>query len=121
MVSILLVDDDPGQLELFRLLLRHLPYTLINAQSGDEALQALEQQVPDAIVLDLAMPRINGFAVLDHIKDNPRYKSTKVIILTAVPERMSRETAESVDKVISKAFLVPRLEQTLEELLAAPH
>jgi CheY-like chemotaxis protein len=121
MASILLVDDDPKQLELFHLLLRHLPYTLLDAQSGPEALEVLENETPEAIVLDLAMPRMSGTDFLFKVRENPRFKATRIIVLTAVPERLGKGGMEMIDRLIAKTFVVPKLEQTLIELLSAPH
>ena len=119
--SILIVDDDPRQLEMFSLFLRDLPYPTHTARSSKEALTFLEEQPPALIVLDVAMPEISGLEVLRTIRSNPQYNGTKVIILTAIPNAVSKADAALADGVFSKPISLTQLVQTIQDLLAAPH
>lgn len=82
--KVLIVDDTP---EARRLILRIMQsqgnYTLMEASNGREALDLASRQHPDLIILDLMMPEMDGFTVLDHLKANPDTASIPVIVVTA--------------------------------------
>ncbi len=83
--SILLVDDDQDILDLHaRAVQLHLPESRIRkAHDGREALRAMEQERPDLVLLDLMMPEMDGFAVLQAMRERPSTRSVPVIVLTA--------------------------------------
>jgi signal transduction histidine kinase/DNA-binding LacI/PurR family transcriptional regulator/AraC-like DNA-binding protein len=83
--SILLVDDDQSILDLHaRVVQLHLPECRIRkAHDGREALRAMEQECPDLVLLDLMMPEMDGFAVLQAMRERPSTRSVPVIVLTA--------------------------------------
>jgi YesN/AraC family two-component response regulator len=83
--TILLVDDDPGVLDLhIRILEKLIPRgQILSAQNGREALDVMAQQCPDLVVLDLVMPVLDGFAVLQAMRGQERTRHVPVIILTA--------------------------------------
>jgi len=118
---ILIVDDDPRQLEMFSLFLRDLPYPIRTARSSKETFAILQEQPPALIVLDVAMPEISGLEVLRAIRSNPQYNDTKVLILTAIPTAVSGADAALADGVFSKPISLTQLVQTIQGLLAAPH
>lgn len=115
---ILLVDDDPRQLELFSLLLRDLPYPIVRAQGGDEGLAILQKDIPILVILDVAMPHVTGLEVLQSIRADKRLNSIKVIMLTVLPERIQGQYAAMADRIVAKPYVSPQLEQTVRELLA---
>jgi len=82
--KVLIVDDTP---EARRLILRIMQsqgnYTLMEASNGREGLDLANRQRPDLIILDLMMPEMDGFAVLDQLKANPDTASIPVIVVTA--------------------------------------
>jgi signal transduction histidine kinase/DNA-binding response OmpR family regulator len=81
--SVLVVDDDAGVRSLVRATLRGDGLRLREAGDGAEALAAIDAERPDAIVLDLAMPELDGFAVLDRLRMHPETSSIPVVVLTA--------------------------------------
>ncbi len=80
---LLVVDDDPHVAVLVRQLLEGEPYAISTADDGEAALAALAQQRPDIILLDLMMPRLDGFGVLTALQREPAYRDIPVLVLTA--------------------------------------
>ncbi len=80
---VLVVDDEPDTLVLIKLTLRRRGYEVQTAASGAEALELIERDLPDLILLDLMMPAMDGFEVLKRLRGNPRTAPLPVIIFTA--------------------------------------
>jgi len=80
---VLVVDDDPDALDLAVAMLEDTSYDVETAKSGREALEAIARQRPDAIVLDLMLPEIDGFEVVHRMSLNPEWRTIPVILLTA--------------------------------------
>ncbi len=80
---ILLVDDDEHILRSLEIYLKMEEFRVMTAPGGKEALDVLKETRPDLIVLDIMMPEIDGFQVLEHIKGDPEIKNVPVIMLTA--------------------------------------
>jgi signal transduction histidine kinase/CheY-like chemotaxis protein len=104
---LLVVDDDPLVVDMVSQLLEGEPYEVVAAADGQEALEAIARRRPDVILLDLLMPRMDGFAVIEHLRQDPEHASIPVIVLTAktltAAERAALE--QSVLKVIQKRGL----------------
>ncbi len=81
--KILIVDDDPFNLDLLEQELADQSYTLERASDGEEALEKVESFLPDLLLLDYMMPKMNGIEVVKRLKQNERYKGIPVILLTA--------------------------------------
>jgi len=102
--KILLADDDPDVIEVVSILLEEEGYEIITAKDGAEALEKIENGDPDLVILDLLMPRVDGFAVINTLHE-PRYErwsDMPVIVLTSVREEVSKrryelETGASMD------------------------
>lgn len=82
--KIVIVDDDTSILELFRDVLESKGYEVKSFTRGWEALQAISRDHPDLVVLDIMMPRVNGYEVCQIIKENPKTANIPVIFLTAL-------------------------------------
>jgi PAS domain S-box-containing protein len=80
---LLVVDDDPQVVDLVRQLLEGEPYEVVAAADGQEALEAITLQRPDIVLLDLLMPRLDGFAVIEHLRRDAQYCQLPVIVFTA--------------------------------------
>jgi signal transduction histidine kinase/CheY-like chemotaxis protein/HAMP domain-containing protein len=80
---LLVVDDDPQVVDLVRQLLEDEPYEVIAATDGQGALEAIAQTPPHVILLDLLMPRMDGFTVIEHLQRDPQCRQIPVIVLTA--------------------------------------
>lgn len=81
---ILVVDDDPDLVEMVSMKLESSSYRVAKAYDGVEAWEKIKEEKPALVLLDVMMPRKNGYTVCDEIKDDPEYQDIKVILLTAV-------------------------------------
>ena len=87
---VLIVDDDEGNRTLLRDPLETHGYEIIEAENGEQALQKVEQRPPDVILLDVMMPRMDGFEVCRRLKKDARTAHIPILIVTALSERMER-------------------------------
>src|SRR4030042_7134769 len=90
--KVLLVDDDVDFVEINKTVLEK-EYQVVVAYDGDEGLKKIVEENPDLIILDVVMPRKDGFAVCKELKESPRYKSFSkipVILLTVFPHGMEK-------------------------------
>jgi CheY-like chemotaxis protein len=81
---VLVVDDDPDLVEAISMKLESKDYQVAKAYDGIEAWDRIQEERPDLIILDVMMPRKNGYELCDEIKNNPKYQDVTVILLTAV-------------------------------------
>lgn len=81
--KILIVDDDPNILLSVEFLLVKNGFDVIVARNGMEAIEAIEETVPDIVLLDIMMPDVDGYVICEFIKKNERTKNAKVIFLSA--------------------------------------
>lgn len=94
--KILVVDDDPDILDALTMILESQGYEVVTAKDGVEGLASLKAETPDLMILDLLMPKMDGFSVLKELQD-PRWskhKHTPILILTSVREEASRRRYE---------------------------
>jgi CheY-like chemotaxis protein len=91
--TVLLVEDEPCMTHLYTNLLRKEGYTVEHCADGEAALQALEKNRFDAVVLDLMMPKIDGLQVLKTIRTLPRNRLIPVIVVTAARLKVAEDEA----------------------------
>lgn len=116
---ILIVDDDPETVRLVKLMLGRQGYNIITANSGQQALELIEIEKPDLIVLDIMMPEMDGLQVTRQIRANPRTAEIPILIFTAktqVDDKVAGYEAgadEYISKPIHPAELVARIKALL--------
>lgn len=81
--KVLLVDDEPNILVALEFLLKNEGYQVRKSLNGIEALKAMEQYIPNILVLDVMMPGMDGFEVAQKVRALPQYNNTRIIFLTA--------------------------------------
>jgi len=119
MPTILLVDDEPTIRYLLRASLEGRGYRLIEADDGPSALRSAQSELPDLILLDIALPGLNGLEVCHRLKDDPATATTPVFLLTGYVDQAKRDAAERagaegfIAKPFSPAALVARIEEAL--------
>ena len=119
--NVLVVDDEPNIVLSLKFLITQECYEVRTASSGEEALQALAEQVPDLILLDVMMPKPDGYEVCQKIRATPEWKDIPVIMLTAKSRDIEKEKglAMGADDYITKPFatkeLVAKVKAFLEE------
>lgn len=84
--KILVADDERVNVEFFEEMLSKLGFSVIVAYDGEEVLKKLEEVTPDLILLDLLMPRLNGFRVIEKLKNDDTTKDIPIIVLSAVSD-----------------------------------
>lgn len=87
---ILIVDDQPASVKLLAAKLGNEYYQTLTAEDGVTALEAVERDAPDLVLLDVMMPGMNGFEVCQRIKQNPQTMHIPVVIITALGSRQDR-------------------------------
>lgn len=110
-LRILLVDDDNTLRNLTKAALEREGYEVIEAIGGENALQLLESEIPDLVVLDFMMPEINGIEVLKALRSTPRTEDLPVIMLTGLGDEESLSNAfdAGATDYLSKPFSTPQL------------
>ena len=91
---ILIVDDDPDILEGITTILESQPFRLATARDGKKCMEMIEQETPDLLILDLLMPRMDGWGVIREMRCEPRFSGVPIMILTTVVEDASRRRYE---------------------------
>jgi DNA-binding response OmpR family regulator len=124
--KILAVDDDPDILDALTMILESRGYQVVTATDGVEGLANLKAEMPDLMILDLLMPKMDGFAVCKELQD-PRwakYREIPILILTSVREEASRRRYEletglelDVDDYVEKPFSPDILLERVERLV----
>lgn len=113
MAKILLVEDDVNLREIYSARFAAESYQVITASDGEEALATAVRERPDLIVLDVMMPKISGFDVLDILRSTPETKDTKVIMMTALSQDADRQRGEALG---ANKYLI-KSQVTLEDVV----
>lgn len=113
MKKILLIEDESALQKALRNYLETEGYEMISALDGQTGLEMTEKEKPDLILLDLILPKMNGFEVLKRLKENPLTKTIPVIVFTNLEELPNIDQAL---KMGIEAYLV-KAEYTLEEVI----
>jgi two-component system, OmpR family, alkaline phosphatase synthesis response regulator PhoP len=117
--KILIVDDEPGLLRLLHLTLGDEDYMIIEASDGITALEKVNQHMPDLIILDLILPKIDGLGVCARLKENVLTRKIPVIMLTARDELNTRIKGIKLgaDDYVTKPFDVLDLKERVKTFL----
>ncbi len=125
LANILIVDDDPDIREAVKIVLETQSYELTFASDGEECLEQVKRRTPDLIILDLLMPKKDGFEVIKELRGFHSYPSIPILILTAVKKeagdrRYELETGLSmdVDDYIEKPIQPDDLVHRVKKILA---
>ncbi|MDP9329443.1 MAG: response regulator [Actinomycetota bacterium] len=120
MARVLVIDDEPDILLLCRVNLEHAGHEAIEAASGEHGLALLREQRPDAVVLDLMLPTIDGFDVLKVLELERASVDVPIVVLTAKSGEQDRRTSFEIgaDEFIAKPFSPESLLDVLDELIA---
>ncbi|MCB0833209.1 MAG: diguanylate cyclase [Bacteroidetes bacterium] len=118
-VRVLVVDDDDDGLYILKLLLSKMKYEVHTAKDGEEALYKAEELVPDIILLDVMMPKLNGFEVCKRVKATPEGMYIPIILLTAKSELMSKIEGLDcgADEYLTKPYDMSELTARIRSML----
>jgi CheY-like chemotaxis protein len=116
------IEDDPGIIDLFRLILKPGGYEVLGATSGQRGLELVQSTRPDIVLLDLTMPGMDGWEVYQHMKADEVMRDIPVIVVTcrtsAIDELLARNIAK-VDDYIPKPFGPSALIESVERVLSS--
>jgi putative two-component system response regulator len=87
---VLVVDDVSANVELLRSLLTREGYAVLTASNGEDALEAVAHERPDLVLMDILMPKLNGYQVCEQLKNNTATRLTPVVLITALNESESK-------------------------------
>ena len=118
MANILIIDDDKSILRLLEFTLQRAGHTVTTYSDGEEGLQQAETKKPDLIVVDVMMPKMNGFEVCNIIKNDLTMKGTYIIMLTAKGQELDKQKAKTVgaDFYITKPFNIHEIKKKVSEI-----
>lgn len=102
--KILLIDDDPLIVRMYERKLVQEGFEILLAPNGEEGLRVLENETPNLILLDILMPKADGWVTLKKIKENPRTQDIPVIVLTTVDDR--DKNVQKVKEAGAEEYLV---------------
>jgi two-component system cell cycle response regulator DivK len=119
MTKILVAEDNQSNRELFRELLESWGYEVVETVDGEAALKAASEESPDAVLLDIQMPLLDGYEVLRRLRQDPKLAHLRVMALTAFAMRGDREKALAAgfNAYHSKPINGPVLKRDIEQLL----
>jgi CheY-like chemotaxis protein len=117
---ILVVEDQPTNAELVREILEMARHRVVIAANAQEAMEAVRQNRPDLVLLDIGLPVVDGFQLAKNFKQMPEMADVPVIALTAhaMPEEVQRARNVGCVAHITKPFDIQKLLQIVEEHLA---
>jgi DNA-binding response OmpR family regulator len=121
--EILIVDDEPSIVVPIQFLMEQQGYNVMVAENGESALDIIYKYKPDLILLDIMLPRIDGYEVCEIVRLDPRYRDIKIIFLTAKGREVeiAKGLALGADAYITKPFSNTELVSKVKELLANIH
>jgi DNA-binding response OmpR family regulator len=116
---VLIVDDEPNIVLSLEFLMNKEGYEVRSAANGDEAMTAISEKKPDLILLDVMMPRKDGYEICQELRGAPEWQDIKIIMLTAKGRDVEREKglALGADDYITKPFATQEVVEKVKSLL----
>ena len=120
--SVLIVDDEPNIVLSLQFLMKKTGFEVRTAKDGEEAMAEIARATPDLVLLDVMMPKIDGFSICKQIRANPEWKDMRIIMLTARGRDVEREKglALGADDYITKPFSTKDAIARVEAVLGRP-
>lgn len=119
---VLVVDDEPNIVLSFEFLLKQVGYDVRVARDGEQALASIAEHKPGLVLLDVMMPKRDGYDVCQTIRANPDWSDIRIIMLTARGREVDREKglALGADEYITKPFSTREVVEKVRQFLGAP-
>jgi len=117
---LLIADDDPELMGILLKRLQNLDGEIITATNGDKALTMIREHKPDIVILDVMMPRKNGWEVLKELRQDPEIAKTGVIMLTGIGSSLNQMTSPlyGADEYLDKPFNFSELIFKIKRMLS---
>jgi len=120
--KVLIVDDEPSIIVALQFLMEENGYITLVAFSGEEAMEAVAKHHPDLILLDVMLPVVDGFEVCQRVRENPEWKDTRIVLLTALGSdaNITKGLDLGADAYVTKPFSNADLVAKVKDLLECP-
>ena len=117
--KILIIEDEPGQILMLGTRLKAVGYKIVSAGDGEEGLKMVSTENPDLILLDIILPKIDGYKVCKSVKENPDIAKIPIIMITAagVKDLEEKCKAAGADALIRKPYECTDLVKKIKDLL----
>ena len=115
---VLVADDEDAIRMLVTRMLHRAGFDVAQARDGQDAIELLSVRDFDALVLDLMMPRVDGFGIVEHLIDHKPRMMEKTIVMTAFPKAAARERLHQLCCIVSKPFEMNELIQLVRDCAA---
>lgn len=117
---VLIVDDEPNIVLSLEFLMKQAGFEVRTAPDGEQALERVRELAPDLMLLDVNMPKVNGYEVCETIKSNPETAGIRIIMLTAKGRDIEREKglALGADNYLTKPFATQEVVALVKDILA---
>jgi two-component system response regulator VicR len=119
-MKILVVDDNPDVVFSMKAILESISddFNIIESENGEQCLNVISKEIPDLILLDLMMPKMDGWEVINHIQTNNDWRDIPIIIFTAAVESEYKKTAEELGiAYIKKPFSIDAIKEKIEQII----
>lgn len=119
MKTILIVEDSPTEMRLIQKALEGKGFRLLTAEEGEEAVRKAESERPDLILLDIILPKKNGFQVCRHLKSSEETKTIPIVLLTSKSQESDRfwGLKQGADEYLTKPFEKDQLLGSVQRFL----
>ena len=116
MKSILLIEDDPFLIDIYTTKIKEAGFSVEVAEDGEKALRKIKEKIPDIILLDIVLPRVDGWEILKEMKEKKELKNSKIVILSNLgqKEEVEKGLKLGATKYLIKAHYTPS--QVIEEI-----
>jgi len=112
---VLIADDEDSIRILVSRMLRRAGFDPVEASDGQYAIERLDGGKFDALVLDLMMPRVDGFGVVEHLIETQPHMMEKTVVMTAFPRTAAKQRLHHLCSIVSKPFEMEELIQLVRE------
>jgi two-component system, OmpR family, alkaline phosphatase synthesis response regulator PhoP len=122
MRSVLIVDDEPNIVLSLQFLMKKAGFDVRTARDGEEALAEIARAAPDLVLLDVMMPKRDGFDVCQTVRANPAWQGIRIVLLTAKGRDVEREKglALGADDYVTKPFSTRDVLARIDKLVPPP-
>ncbi len=117
--TVLVVEDEPNIVESLSFLMKKAGFVVRVARDGDAAMRTIEREIPDLVLLDIMMPRRDGYEVCRAIRANPDWQDVRIIMLSAKGREIDRRKGLELgaDDYITKPFSTREIVARVHEIL----
>ena len=117
MKKILIVDDEPAQRKVIAAALKQKGYETLEAEDGLQGLEQARAEKPDLIISDVYMDNMNGFMMVETLRQDPEFETIPVIMMTSAAQAAGAWQSEEDIESLDKGFAMPKLLSTIEKML----